>query len=140
MPMAEPVAAATSRNRSVASRVRACLRAMPLLLVGAVLVAGCGPTARKETRAPKTVSFEAHVSNGQVEGGVQHWKIQRNDTMQIAVSSDRTDVLVLEGYDQQLPINAGATATITRPATKLGTSKVLLGTSKVQVATLTVRK
>ncbi len=114
------------------------------LLVGAAVVlvigfviANSGGSSR--STAPVVRRFTVVVGAGKPVGGIAQLAANKGDTIDLTVTSDRTEPLHVHGYDLHKTVPAGGSATFSFKATIDGTFVIELESTSVQIASLTVK-
>jgi hypothetical protein len=82
--------------------------------------------------------FRITVSGGKPVGGIEKIKVNKGDTINLAVKSDVADEIHIHGYDFHKDVAAGGTVRFKFPATIDGAFEIELEGRKEQIAALTV--
>jgi len=112
----------------------------PLLLAGAL--AGCAQAAPSTPPAPQPTT-PVHVvrvgfANGQVSGDTGTVPVALGEQVRLEVTSDTAEEAHLHGYDEEVEVPAGGTATIDFTADVPGEFEFELHHSGAPLATLRV--
>ncbi len=99
-----------NRSRRNAGRLAAAL------VVGALVVAGCGTSGSGAVApvvaADGTQRVEVAFAGGAVTGGIVRYAVPVGSTVELVVSSDVADQVHVHGYDRLSYVTAGASTTI----------------------------
>lgn len=115
----------------------ALLAGAAVVLAIGFLIANSGGTTKSV--APTTRHFHVTVAAGKPVGGIAQLSANKGDTIDLTVSSDRTEPLHVHGYDLHKTVMANGTATFNFKATIDGTFVIELEATSVQIASLTVK-
>jgi hypothetical protein len=117
-------------------RLALLVGAAVVLVIGFVLANSGGTT---KSTAPVVRHFRVSVAGGKPVGGIAQLSANKGDTIDLTVSSDRTEPLHVHGYDLHKTAPAGGAATFAFQATIDGTFVIELESTSVQIASLTVK-
>jgi hypothetical protein len=102
---------------------------------------GTSATTTTTTTAAKPAGppvFRITVSGGKPVGGIEKIKVNKGDTINLAVKSDVADEIHIHGYDFHKDVAAGGTVRFKFRATIDGAFEIELEGRKEQIAALTV--
>jgi heme/copper-type cytochrome/quinol oxidase subunit 2 len=88
---------------------------------------------------PKTPTLLVRVRNGEVAGGVQRVRIEKDARVRIVVRSDVADHVHVHGYDVMVDVGPGKPARIALQANLTGRFEIELEDRKLLIAELEVR-
>lgn len=120
-------------------------RAIPLLLLTAVLVSSCRSEAPEPTPAPTVdptpgpVALTVEVRDGAVVGGVKRVPVDVGDEVRLSVHSDVADEIHVHGLEKKAAVAAGGTAVIAFTADAPGLFEVELEQRHLKLLELEVR-
>jgi hypothetical protein len=117
-------------------RLALLVGAAVVLVIGFVIANSGGTT---KSSAPTTRHFHVTVAGGKPVGGIAQLSANKGDTIDLTISSDRTEPLHVHGYDIHKTVAANGTATFNFKATIDGTCVIELESTSVQIASLTVK-
>lgn len=121
------------------------------LVVGAGFLAACGngfeqaeegivpPAAAPTHPTPTARVIELiEVRDGGVVGGVEQIAVENGTAVEITVTSDVRDVVVIAGYEVRVPLGSDGAAALSFRADELGTFDILLEQTGLKIGELTV--
>ena len=117
-------------------RVALLVGAAVVLVIGFVIANSGGST---KSTSPVARHFTVVVAAGKPVGGIAQLAANKGDTINLKVTSDRTEPLHVHGYDLHKTVPAGGSATFSFEATIDGTFVIELESTSVQIASLTVK-
>lgn len=91
--------------------------------------------------APTPTARETHlveVRDGEVVAGFRHIAVNLGEAVELTVTSDQEDVVVIEGYDIRVQLGADRAAAVQFRATELGTFEIMLERTGLKIGDLTV--
>ena len=106
-----------------------------IVLVIALVAAGCGGSSSKATSGPTTIT----VTKGKPDGGIHNITVNKDDTIHLTVSSkDTTSEVHFHGYDVKKDMSPGTPAVFAIKATIPGVYEVELEDTSTQIAKVEV--
>lgn len=114
-----------------------------VVTIAAAAVAACGGNGDRPagglTDAEPDVSFDVVVTDGEVVGGPQAFRVESGDVVRISIESDDADTLHVHGVDVEVDLDAGETSDVTFQTGASGSYEVELHDASSLVGTLEVR-
>ncbi|MEU7020907.1 hypothetical protein ABZ990_09685 [Streptomyces sp. NPDC046203] len=97
------------------------------------------PTPVPTSATPSGRTVDITVTDGSVQPPPSRIELKKGELLTLRVTSDRADTLHVHGYDRELPLSPGRTATLTLTVDRTGLFEVETHTSALVLTQLVVR-